>query len=83
VLGTELLPVVNHGGGSQGAAFVAAVGSGAFGGWEDASGFVRVGEPVGPNPAHHQAYEEGYASFLELQDLLAPVSHRLAARGRT
>jgi xylulokinase len=82
VLGTELLPVVNHGGASLGAAFGAAVGSGAFGAWGDASGFVHVGEPVSPSPAHHKAYEEGYATFLELQDLLTPVSHRLAARGR-
>jgi xylulokinase len=83
VLGTELLPVVNHGGASLGAAFVAAVGSGAFGTWGDTGGFVHVGDPVCPGPAHQKTYEEGYATFLELQDLLAPISHRLAARGRT
>jgi xylulokinase len=82
VLGTALLPVLNQGGASQGAAFVAAVGSGAFAGWGDAGSFVRVGEPVCPTPAHQKAYEEGYATFLELQDVLTPVSHRLAARGR-
>jgi xylulokinase len=83
VLGTELLPVANHGGASLGAALVAAVGSGAFAGWGNASGFVRVGDPVCPTPAHQKSYEEGYATFLELQGLLTPVSHRLAARGRT
>jgi xylulokinase len=83
VLGTDLLPVVNQGGASQGAALVAAVGSGAFRGWGDAHRFVQVGEPVRPGPAHQKAYEEGYATFLELQGLLAPVSHRLAARSRT
>jgi xylulokinase len=82
VLGRELLPVVNQGGAAQGAALVAAVGSGVFTDWGDARAYVRVGEPVVPSPADRGAYEEGYAMFLQLQDVLTPVSHRLAARCR-
>ena len=82
VLGTELAPIVDHGGASLGAALVAAVGAGALGGWEGAGAHVRVGPPVTPTVANRAAYEEGYAAFRELQGTLAPVSHRLAARGR-
>lgn len=82
VLGTELVPIVDHGGASLGAALVAAVGSGALAAWEDARAHVRVGDPVTPTAAHRGAYEEGYAVYRELQGTLAPVSHRLAARSR-
>jgi len=82
VLSTELWPVVDHGGASLGAAFVAAVGTGAFADWGTAAGLVRLGPPIEPDPAKRNAYEEGYAMFLELQRMLTPVSHRMAVLGR-
>ncbi len=80
VIGVALLPVVDHGGASLGAAFVAAVGSGAFADWSVAEKFVRLGEPILPDPAKEAAYEDAYETFIELQSLLTPVSHRLARR---
>ncbi|MGH9093492.1 MAG: FGGY-family carbohydrate kinase, partial [Acidimicrobiales bacterium] len=82
VLGTELVPVVDHGGASLGAALVAAVGSGALDGWDGAAAHVRLGPPVVPDADRHRAYEDGYATFRELQRTLAPASHALAARHR-
>lgn len=82
VLAVPLLPVVEHGGASLGAAFVAAVGSGGFADWSVAEKFVRLGEPITPDPVNVAAYDEAYASFLELQAVLTPISHRLARRNR-
>jgi len=83
VLGRELVPIVDHGGASLGAALVAAVGTGAFDGWSSADRFVRLGDPVSPNAAHRPAYEEGYGIFRQLQEALTPISHRLAAHDRS
>jgi xylulokinase len=82
VLGRPLHPVVDHGGAAHGAAIVAAVGAGYLSSFADASRFVRLGPAVVPNEAHREAYDEGYDIYLELQRSLAPVAHRLAARGR-
>jgi len=83
VLDVELWPVVDHGGASLGAAMVAAVGTGAFAGWTTADRLVRLGTPIVPDPANRHVYDEGYAMFVELQRTLAPVSHQLAALGRS
>lgn len=82
VLGREFTSVVDHGGASLGAAFVAGVGAGVLPGWEAATGFVTAGPVVHPRGEHAQKYQEAYEMYLELQEVLAPVSHRLAARGR-
>jgi len=81
VLGTELVPILDHGGAALGAALVAAIGAGALGADDASRRFVSLGEPIAPQSC--PAYEEAYAVFLELQALLTPVSHRLARRGRT
>lgn len=82
VLGVPLTPIVDHGGAALGAAFVAAVGAGAFADFTDAARFVALGAPIAPRPENHDCYEEGYEMYLSLQDSLRPVAHRLARRGR-
>lgn len=82
VTGVELLPIVDHGGASLGAAFAAGVGSGALKGWDDVASFVRTGTPVRPTPSHRDAYDEGYGVYLGLQRELVPFSHRLASLAR-
>ena len=82
VLGRPLRPVLEHGGAAQGAALVAAVGAGHLPAFADATRFVRFGEPIDPADEQHATYDEGYRIYLELQDLLAPFAHRLAARER-
>lgn len=83
VLGTELTSITNQGGASLGAALVAAVGAGALPDWKAAGELVDLGGVITPNPANAAAYEDGYALYLELQRTLTPVSHRLAAGGRS
>ncbi len=82
VLGREVTPVVDHGGASLGAAFVAGVGTGALADWEAAVRYVKRGPAITPRGEYASSYQEAYEMYLELQGLLAPVSHRLAARGR-
>jgi xylulokinase len=82
VLGVELTSLVDHGGASLGAAFVAAVGSGAMSGWEQAANYIGLGEVFSPNKANAEIYEEAYQMYLELQNTLTPVAHRLAERSR-
>jgi len=82
VTGVELLPIVDHGGASLGAAFAAAVGIGALEAWDDVASFVRTGPPVQPTSSHREAYDEGYGIYLGLQEELVPFSHRLAALAR-
>jgi xylulokinase len=82
VLGIELLPLVDHGGASFGAALVAAVGSGALGHWDAATNYVSVGEVIAPREQYAALYVDAYEMYLELQRTIAPVSHRLARRSR-
>jgi len=82
VLGTELTSIAEHGGASLGAAFVAAVGSGALPDWTAATKYIALGRTITPRPDYAERYTEGYQMYLELQRVLTPFSHRLAARGR-
>jgi xylulokinase len=83
VLGRPLAPLVDHPGASLGAAFAAGVGVGPFDDWRAIARYVRLGEPVVPEPARAAAYDGAYALWRELGDALAPISHALAARSRT
>jgi xylulokinase len=82
VLGTELTSIADNGGASLGAALVAAVGSGALPDWTSAAKYVTLGKVVSPRSEHADRYTEAYEMYLELQRVLAPFSHRLAAKGR-
>ena len=61
-----------HPGSCLGAAWVAAIGTGASTDWAGASALVRYGETVSPDPAHAAAYAQGYAQFRALYQRLAP-----------
>lgn len=81
VCGIELRSVLDHPGASLGTALAAAVGTGALEGWHEAERFVRLGEPIEPDPLASGATDEGYAVYRSLWPLLADASHRLAAGG--
>jgi xylulokinase len=61
-----------HPGSCLGAAWVAAIGTGASTDWDGARALVRYGETVAPDPAHAAAYAQGYAQFRALYRRLAP-----------
>jgi xylulokinase len=82
VLGHPLHPLLDHGGAAYGAALVAAAGAGHLTSFADAARFVRLGEPIAPTQEHREAYDEGYRIYLELQERLAPLVHRLVTLGR-
>ncbi|TXN31240.1 FGGY-family carbohydrate kinase [Lacisediminihabitans profunda] len=83
VLGTEMYPVLDHPGASLGAALIAAVGVGAISNWEDTKRFLRLGEPVVPDPAKVLIYGQAYQEWLALGSAVAPISHSIARRTRS
>jgi len=57
-----------------GAAIVAGVGIGVYGNAQQAAGeLVEIVRRVTPDPARHKRYDQIYASFLELEDRVAPL----------
>jgi xylulokinase len=78
VLGFEMLPVRGHPGASLGAAVIAAIGIGALDDWSDAARFISLDPPVVPDPSRRAAYDAAYATWRELGDAVAPISHALA-----
>jgi len=73
-----LTPVVDHPGGSLGAAIAAAIGVGLIEQWTDVDRFVRLGIPIEPDASAHAAMELGYGVYRDLEAALRPLSHRLA-----
>jgi xylulokinase len=61
-----------HPGSCLGAAWVAAIGTGASTDWGGARALVRHGETVRPDPTHAAAYAQGYGQFRALYQRLAP-----------
>jgi xylulokinase len=60
--------------GALGAAIVAGVGIGVYGSAQQAAGeLVEIVHRVCPDPARHGRYDEIYASFLELEERVAPL----------
>jgi xylulokinase len=80
VLGTELLPVIDHPGASLGAAILGAIGTGGIGAWGDATKFVKLGVPILPDPHRVEIYDIAYRQWRELGDAVAPISHAIASR---
>jgi xylulokinase len=59
-----------------GAAMSAAVAAGCYASLEEASrAMVRVRDRLEPNPANASAYQDGYATYLELFNRLEPMFH--------
>jgi xylulokinase len=82
VLQRPLVPVLDHPGASSGAAFAAGIGIGTIPDWTAVNALVRLGDPIDPDPSHVDTYNEGYEMFQQMTAGLAPISHRLALRGR-
>ncbi|OFJ52855.1 carbohydrate kinase [Mycolicibacterium grossiae] len=80
VLGLEMRPVRGHPGASLGAAVIAAIGVGALDDWSDAARFVALDPPVTPDPDRRAVYDDAYATWRQLGDAVAPISHTLARR---
>ncbi|MCG7593648.1 FGGY-family carbohydrate kinase [Mycobacterium sp. PSTR-4-N] len=82
ILGMEMNPVRGHPGASLGAAVIAAIGVGALDDWADTARFITVDEPYVPDPARTERYDSAYATWRELGDAVAPISHALARTTR-
>jgi xylulokinase len=61
-----------HPGSCLGAAWVAAIGTGASTDWAGAATLVQLGQLVAPNPANASVYGPGYRQFRALYRCLAP-----------
>lgn len=83
VLGTEMYPVIDHPGASLGAALIGAVGVGAMEGWSDARRFLRLDEPVVPDPVKVSQYDDAYGEWLQLSEAMTPISHAISRRTRS
>ena len=81
VLGVALEPVLDHPGASLGAALAGGVAKGLVSGWRSCEVMVRYDIPVEPDLKVRDLYDEAYSCYREAGEALAPVSHRLAARG--
>jgi len=83
ILGKEMHPVIDHPGASLGAAVIAAIGIGILTGWSESKRFLKLGDPVEPDPHRIDIYNEAYAEWRALGAAVAPISHSLARRSAT
>ncbi len=82
VLSLPLEPVAQHPGSSLGAAFVAGKGVGLFREWGEIERFIRLAEPVEPDPRAHARYQELFAVYRELYERNKDLFPRLARGGQ-
>jgi len=80
-LGQPVQLVTGHPGSSLGAAFVAAMGIGAFDDWAEIGRYVKPGSVIAPNPANKPRYDEAYSLYRETYERLKPLFPRFAALG--
>ena len=72
IIGLPVQRLEGHPGSCLGAAWVAAIGTGASTDWAGARALVRYGEIVEPNAANAGVYAQGYTQFRDLYRCLAP-----------
>ncbi len=72
IIGLKVQLLKGHPGSCLGAAWVAAIGTGASSDWAGASALVHRGLMVEPDPSHAAIYDAGYRRFRDLYDRLAP-----------
>jgi xylulokinase len=78
IIGLPVQLLEGHPGSCLGAAWVAAIGTGASSDWAGARALVRHGLTVEPNPSHAAIYDAGYRRFRDLYDRVAPWFARAA-----
>lgn len=66
VTGFTLTPLIAFNNALVGDAFLAGMACGIFTGLEDINSWLKIGQPVRPNPAHRQAYDALYEKFVSL-----------------
>ena len=76
VAGAPVQTLADFYGSSVGAAWVAAIGSGADVAWTDIERLVSYGTVYEPRPEAVAVYEKGYADFRLLYETLKPFFHR-------
>ena len=79
VLGQPVELLEGHPGSCLGAAYVAAVGVGALGDWDQITRFVRPTAIVEPDASTAGAYENAYGLFRETYQRLKPLYPKLQA----
>lgn len=72
IIGLKVQLLEGHPGSCLGAAWVAAIGTGASSDWAGASALVRRGQTIEPDPSRTAIYDAGYRRFRDLYDRLAP-----------
>jgi xylulokinase len=78
VLGAELVTVNTSEGAAFGAALLAGVGAGAWGSVPQAcAAAVKITGSTRPDPAHAEAYREGYALYRDLYPALKPSFQKM------
>ena len=80
VLGQAVTPVAQHPGASLGAAIIAAIGAGERDSWDCVTDFIHLEAPIEPDPERVKRYDEAYATWRQLGEVLTPISHTLAER---
>jgi xylulokinase len=64
----------------RGAAMIAGIGAGVYGGYGELQSMLPANaESTEPNHANHRAYEEQYRRFCDLYPLLKPMLHELSS----
>jgi xylulokinase len=70
ITGEPVQVVAGEAASALGAAFVAGMGAGAFGGWDEIERFITLGPRYVPRPGAVAIYNEGYAVYRELYERL-------------
>ncbi len=73
ILQAPVRQLKGHPGSSLGAAWTAAIGTGAATDWSGISAFIENGELIAPRPENAEIYDRGYQRFREIYADLKPL----------
>lgn len=77
VLGLALEQIAHHPGSSLGAAFVAGMGVGAFGDWQEIERYIAIAGVTQPDLTNHEHYQELFHLYREVYEALKDTFPRL------
>lgn len=78
VLDQPLFPVVDHPGASLGAALIAGIGVEVFKDFSVANGILKSDNPVEPNKANRDIYDQRFSDYLSLASKMTDISHSIS-----